>query len=147
MSLSTVQDAVVSHFLADSDISAEFGSEVKKGLDRNLKLAEVGRLIRLVSISSSDMNEDAPGIKAYAAYSFTLLMAFVEPDAETAETRKSSYDKMVRDAIDDDPTFGGVCIGTTDTGKTSWAEHPEADGHYYGVMTLYCYRKETRGAR
>lgn len=154
MSASTVHNAIITQLGNNSAIITEF-TTVSKGVAKNINITSVGRILSVIFISSTDLDTDAaqsiglssPVQKVLSLYSFYIAVAFYEPDDSLAEQRKAGYDKMIRDGIDSDLTFGGVCIGLTNMGKLSLAESPDAEGLYYGIMPVVCYRREERGNR
>lgn len=133
----------------DNDLSSEAikKTQIQKGLGKNVNLTEVGKLLRISFVASSDVDDTAPGKRVRAVYGFVVVVGFYETDEISAEERKSTYDQLIRNAIDNDPTFGGVCLGITQMGRMQVAESPDVDGVYYGVLPLICFKHETRGAR
>lgn len=141
----------------DSNLSSESvkKTEIKKGFADNESLTKSGRLLRITLIGSSDLDVEASrklGLsvghsRVWAVYGFLFIMAFYEPNSINADERKGSYDKMLRDVIDNNMTINGICIGITEMGKMMIQEHPDTKGIYYGVMPITCFRSETLGNR
>lgn len=141
----------------DSPLDAETIKriEVKKGLPKNEDLSKEGKVLRVGFIASMDLDEEASrsiGLsighsKVWAVYAFLISFGFNEPNEIVADERKGSYDKMIRDIIDNNMTVNGLCLGITEMGKLTIVESPATIGTYFGIMTLTCYIKETRGNR
>jgi hypothetical protein len=126
-------------------------SEIRKGAARTLNLTTIGKGMRISSGLSGDApieSSNAPvGNRTRAVYMFFLNIGFMDPDVENAEDRKSGYDKMIRDAIDTDLTFGGVCIGITEMQEMVFVELSEVEGIHIGMMAMICYKQELTGDR
>lgn len=146
MSATSVQDGIITYFQGNAALSAEFGQEIRKGFGRSVNLTEVGKMLRVAFVGSSDGDADVTTVKAEASYGFVVVIAFFEPDEATADTRKTTYDKLVRDAIDKDMSFNGACL-KSEMGRLEFAENYDVPGAYYGTMPLVCEKRETRGAR
>lgn len=138
-------------------VASAFGSEftngaikkslIAKGMKRNIDLAALGKYLRVVYKASGDTEKICGGNRVEVVYGFIIIYGFYEPDAGNAEDRKSNYDALLRNAIEADFTFGGICEGVTEMGKTQVAEHPDIEGSYIGTMPLICQKNETRGNR
>jgi hypothetical protein len=123
-------------------------TNIRKGFTKNLNLTEVGAAMRLAFITAAESDVDCPSQKVRAGYGFYIVIEFSDPDPDTAEDRIGSYDKAIRDCVDNDPTFGDNSIrGTTDTGQLKYAENPFSDGLYYGIIPFIVEAYEVRGNR
>lgn len=149
MSARTVHNAIIGQLQNDTVIANEFGTNILKGYVRIEDVPLNGRVLRVSFIASdeSESEEELSGTRTLASYGFLITIGFYEPDSGTADERKADYDKMIRDAIDKDRSFGGVAIETTEMGRMTFVEPPEAEGYYFGVMPLTVEKYETIGNR
>lgn len=147
MSAKAVHNAILISAQNSSTLSNEFGSNIKKGSPDELDLTSVGKTLRIIFTASSDGESGLSYNKVRAIYGFLIIVAFYEPNEETAEDRKADYDKMIRDWIDNDLSFGGVVFETTQVGKMQYAESPDSKGIYYGVIPVVCEKYEQTGNR
>lgn len=122
-------------------------TETKKGFPKNVNLTEVGKTLRVAFATATEGDREIPDVNVQVIYGFLLIVAFYEPDEDEAEARKSLYDKLVHDVVDKNPSFGGITMGITESGKMTFAEHPDSEGLYYGVCPLIVTAMETVGNR
>lgn len=122
-------------------------TEIKRGFPKNINLTEVGKTLRIAFATAAEGDREIPDVNVQVTYGFFVIVAFYEPDEDEAEARKSLYDKMIHDIADKNPSFGGASMGVTETGKMTFAEHPDTEGLYYGVCPLIVRAMETVGNR
>lgn len=128
---------------------------VTDNFDNIANTFDTGRLIAVEFFKSADIDAEAaksmgivaPIQRVMALYGFTIIVAFSEVDRRTANNRTMAYDKMLRNAIDYDLTFNGICIGITDMGDFSVDEYPNSEGIYFGALPVITYKMEQRGNR
>jgi hypothetical protein len=130
--------------LSDEDIKV---TQIRKGGAKLEQLTKVGKTLRIIFSTAGDDDKDATGQIVKSVLGFIVQVAFMEPDEERAESRKSAYHKMLLDLIDTNPTAKGTVIGTTRTALMNFREHVRTEGTYIGTLTLICERKEMRGSR
>lgn len=137
----------------DSAFNTNFSNEaikqtlIEKGLAKTLNMTEIGRALRVIFSVSSDLEGHIVSNRIMAGYGFLVAIAFFELDTIKADERKIFYDKLIRDAVDNGPTFGQSCEGNTEMGTFNVEESFDTDGLYAGIMPLLCYRRENRGNR
>jgi hypothetical protein len=150
----TITDAL--HLVVESAFDSVLASDIainiyiRKGMNKNVSLTKVGKFLAVIFNAATDNPEQsgAPvGSKIRAYYQFTVAALFYDPEDESAESRKSYYDKLIKDATEKNLTFGGVCIGITRMGPTAIVEHEDVDGIYATVMPLFCAKDEIAGNR
>ena len=149
MSATTVHNAIINQFQNDTDIQNEFGSNISKGLAKINHIPSTGRVLMVGFINSNELEsqEELSATKTRCVYGFLVSVGFYEPDMAKAEERKTEYDRIIRNAIDRDRSFGGTVLETTEMGRLTFAEVIEAEGYYIGVMPLVVERFETIGNR
>lgn len=138
----------------DSDLSGDAvrESHIYKGMTRNLDISKVGKAISVVFRAATDIPVEegrAPvGMRVRAMYGFSVVAVFFEPDDEKAEQRKSEYDKLLRDIVDNNMNFGeATIIGNTSVGDSMSVQHPDMESLYYLTMPVVCFKTETMGSR
>lgn len=147
MSVKIVHDAILASAQADTALSTEFGSEIKKGFEKELALSKIGKAMRVSFVSSGEVSTGLSNSRVLAIYGFNIGIGFYDPDPVSAEDRKSEYDKMLRDWVDSDLSFGGVCLELSSLGTMGFTEDEFGDGYYFGTVPLICQKYEQTGNR
>lgn len=129
-------------FLSDLASEAIKKINIKPGLPKVLNLTELGKMMFIAFVSSADDYTEIQNETIDVIYGFLIAMGFIEPNEIDAEVRKSGYEKVLKDAIYKDSTFGGVCFDDTTIGKVTFIEAPDSEGYYYGVMPLVVKKNE-----
>lgn len=121
---------------------------IRRGAPKINEMREHGRSLGLAYVKEEDIGEDLPGLKQRVLYGFVVFITFYEPDDDTAELRKSAYSKIIKDAVDKDPTFGDSDnVGITVVSEFGYKDIPEMAGLYIGFAPVAVLRFETRGDR
>ena len=151
----TSDTVVIVESAFDTALATEaiYKTETEKGF-MDLANTAPGKLLRVHYTGSSDidgmvakqMGLSTSQQNLYAAYRFVLIVLFYEPNPITADERKCTYEKMIRDVIDNNMTIDSTCVGNTEIGTSIFTKHVE-DAIYYGVIPLLCFKKEIRGNR
>ncbi len=142
----------------DSVLDAEsiYKIDIKKGIAKVEHISEVGRILGIAFISSSDLSLEASrrqglagtGQRVNTIYGLLITISFLEPNYILADERKTGYDKMIRDLIDDNLTLNNTCVGITEMGQLNFFEQVDMQGAYFGTMPLICYESQVvRGNR
>lgn len=141
----------------DNEFSAEAikRSQITKGMKKNINLTKWGNALSVIAVKSKDIDMEAAKTlklsvslqRIWVMYGLLIVTSFYDEDSESSETRKSNYEKLPKDSIDSDYSFGGVCQGNTSIGETIFIESPDIEGIYYGTTPIVCYRRENSGAR
>jgi hypothetical protein len=158
MSAKTVHDNLLLVFSQDAACATEFGTNIKKGYGKGIKISSVGKMLNVAYVGEMDIEKKLAQAaygsqKVRVAYSFYISVSFAEPDQEKAEERKASYSAMLKNAIDKNLDInpnhvaGQDCIAITKIGNITIAEIPYSNGIYFGEMLLLCYKDEVRGSR
>lgn len=142
MPLITVVDAILAQLAASSDLSDEFGTDIKRGMERIKQETDIARAIRVLSSDVDSTPYSYNDTEVERASLVFVISIFFEPDFEKAELVKSNHDHWIRAAIFSDLTFGGVCLGNTRVGVTSFREHMQIDGVYYVIIPVACRLRE-----
>jgi hypothetical protein len=127
-------------------------SNIFKGMPRNLDITKVGKAVSVVFRASTDIPVEegrAPvGMRVRAMYGFSVVVAFFDPDDERAEQRKSEYDQLLRNIVDNNMNFGEpTIIANTSVGDSMSVQHPDLESLYYLTMPVVCFKTETMGSR
>lgn len=122
-------------------------THIQRGMPKMMDITRLGRLAKVAFVSSAEVDDNVPGARVMVVYGFSVVVAFSEQDVDESEVRKSDYDRMFKNVIDKDPTFGGTVIGNTAAGTMKFMDSPDGSGIFFGVMPLVVSRKETRGDR
>ena len=149
MSAAAVHSAILSQFQADTDLSAAFGADILKGITKLNSISTTGVVLKVGFVSSDELEsaEELSGTTTRAIYGFLVSAGFYEPDTAKADERKEEYDRIIRNAIDKDRSFGGVALETTQMMMMTFAEISESDGFYVGIMPLITEKFELIGNR
>lgn len=149
MSATTAHNAILTQLQNDTVLNNEFGSNILKGLTKIDNIPADGRVLRVGFVSSDELEskEELSGTTTRAVYGFLISVGFYEPDTAKADERKTEYDRIIRNAIDSDRSFGGAVMETTEMGRMIFAEVGESEGYYIGVMPLVVEKFESIGNR
>jgi len=142
----------------DSALNAEniYKIDIKKGIAKVEHISEVGRILGIAFISSSDLSLEASrrqglagtGQRVNPIHGLLITVSFLEPNYILADERKTGYDKMIRDLIDNNLTLNNTCVGITEMGQLNFFEQVDMQGAYFGTMPLICYESQVvRGNR
>lgn len=116
-------------------------SNIAKGMGRNLVFKDDTRVVRVYLPVENWNKTTLPGTKQDVVYPFLLFILFYEPDEDLGEKRKTSYNQLIRKAMDKNLLLGGT-IYDSRMGDTRYYFHPMIEGSYYMVIPFIAKRRE-----
>ena len=117
-------------------------SNISKGMGRNFIFKDDSRGIRVyLPIENWSITTLPNNKKQDVVCPFLLFIMFYEPDEDTGEQRKTSYNQMIRKALTADLLLGGTVYDSR-IGDTRYYFHPMIEGSYYMVIPFTTKKKE-----
>jgi len=145
VSAATVQSKILEILLADTPLSAEFGTQMLKGMGRNFDFQQDSKGLHVYLMLENFNYNTLPRSKLLATYPFLITVMFYETDDVKIEERKTAYSQLVRKALETNTTLDGTAIDAN-VGDPRYSFHPVAEGQNYIAIPFTVRVREAVGS-